>query len=205
MTCPPPLLLIRRRNPCTRRRYRFLGWKVLFMMWTAVVYRTMESAIKKVVPALHHRYHFIAFPKCLATPPGRCFNPRPEARQARCSPHPSTGLPPAPSPYHRLVLGLKNTTALPQKTSVGKEISDKQAARACGNLLRSYPQVHGRRSWKFEGHRLNVGTRVQGENAARRSGRRPGRTASLTQVIHSICISRRPVVPRRRRAHWRAF
>src|SRR5947207_15950536 len=113
ITCPPPLLLIRRRNPCTRRRYRFLGWKVLFMMWTAVVYRTMESAIEKVVTALHHRYHFIAFPKCLATPPGRCYNPRPEARQARCSPHPSTGLPPAPSPYHRLVLGLKHTTALP--------------------------------------------------------------------------------------------
>src|SRR6266487_5486722 len=122
MTCAPPLLLIRRRNPCTRRRYRFLGWKVLFM-WTAVVYRTAESAIGKAARALHHRYHFIEFPKRLATPLGRCYNPAPEARQAHSSPRSSTGLPPVPRPYPRSGLGLKHTTPLPRKTLVGREIS----------------------------------------------------------------------------------
>src|SRR5689334_13369923 len=112
MTCAPPLLLIRVRNPCTRRRYRFLGWKVLFM-WTAVVYRTTDAAIGNAPRAPHHRYHFIASPKCLATPHGRCYNPRPEATQARSAPRPSTGLPPAPRPYPRSEIGLKHTAALP--------------------------------------------------------------------------------------------
>src|SRR5579859_1685748 len=201
MTCAPPLLLIRRRNPCTRWRYRFLGWNVLFM-WTAVVYRTRQSAIRNGPRAPHHRYHFIASPKCLATPSGRCYNPRPEANQPRSAPRPSTVLPPALRPYPQFGLGLKPTTPLPPKASVGREISDWRAAPACGNLLRPYPQIRRRRSWRVEGLRLNVGARVDAENGAQPARGEGDRSPGLTQVIHSICISPRPIVPRRRRASW---
>src|ERR1700682_1954164 len=82
-TRTPPRSAIRLRKPCTRLRYRFLGWKVRLMESppegvqqpprTAVVYRRTRPAI--VIPPVS----LIRRPACLAIPTGLCYTPRPEA------------------------------------------------------------------------------------------------------------------------------